>query len=138
MIDKILKTLVALGVLMSLSGLLALPAALSGNKDQELLGTALALFGLGALLVALSLYLQTRALKSRIDADPNLLAVLNASKRKGTCDNCKAAPPIIQCTMHRVSLCQTCLVQHYDTRGCVYVPAVRKSARSSRAAAGRS
>jgi 1,4-dihydroxy-2-naphthoate octaprenyltransferase len=135
--DKILKMLIVVGVLICCAALLTFPAALSGNKDQELLGTALAFFGIGSLIVALSLYLQSRALQSQINADPNLLAALQGSKRKGTCDNCKSAVPVIQCTMHRVTLCATCLVQHYDSRGCVYVPAVRKNARSKAGAAGR-
>ena len=138
MTDKILKTLVVIGVLICFAALLTLPTALSGNKDQELLGAALAFFGIGTLTIALSLYLQSRSLQSRINADPNLLAALQGTKRKGTCDNCKSATPVIQCTMHRVTLCSSCLVQHYDSRGCVYVPAVRKSTRSRAGAAGRS
>ncbi len=137
--DKILKILLIAGVLVSLAGLLTVPSALYGQtRDQELLGSALAFFGMGTLMVALSLYLQARAVQARIDADPNLAALVNANKRKGSCDNCKSALPLIQCTMHRVSLCGTCLIQHYDPRGCVYVPAVRKSSKSSRGvAAGR-
>lgn len=136
--DKILNTLIVVGVLICLAALLTLPTALSGNRDQELLGTALAFFGIGTLIVALSLYLQSRALRSRINADPNLIAALQGTKRKGTCDNCKSATPVIQCTMHRMVLCASCLVQHYDSRGCVYVPAVRKTTRSrAGAAAGR-
>jgi hypothetical protein len=137
--DKILKMGAVAGVLLAFAGLLAIPGALnSETRDQELLGTALAFFGMGALIIALSLYFQARALQARINADPNLLAALNATKRKGTCDSCKSAAPLIHCTMHRVYLCGTCLVQHYETRGCVYVPAVRKTARSTRTmAAGR-
>ncbi|HVO63530.1 MAG TPA: hypothetical protein VMT53_21580 [Terriglobales bacterium] len=135
--DKILKTMAALGGLIAFAGLLALPSALSGDKDPELLGTGLAFFGMGAVLLALGFYFQARALRSEINADPNLLAALQGSKRKGICDSCKAASPVIQCTMHRVSLCASCLVQHYDSRGCVYVPAVRKNTRSRAGAAGR-
>jgi hypothetical protein len=135
--DKILKTLIAVGVLICVAALLAFPAALSGNKDLELLGTALAFFGIGTLIISLSLYLQSRTLRSRINADPNLVAALQGTKRKGTCDHCRLATPVIQCTMHRVTLCASCLVQHYDSRGCVYVPAVRKTGRSRAGAAGR-
>ncbi len=135
--DKILKAMIIVGALVSLAGVMALPSALSGNKDPELLGTALAFFGMGAVLMALSFYLQARALRSQINADPNIIAALQAGKRKGTCDSCKAAGAVIQCTMHRVSLCPNCLAQHYDSRGCVYVPAVRKNARSRAGAAGR-
>lgn len=137
--DKILKILLVAGVLICIAGLLAVPSALnSETRDQELLGTALALFGIGTLVVASSLYFQARVLRARITADPNLLAILNASKRKGTCDSCKTAAPLITCTLHRVNLCGTCLVQHYEPRGCVYVPAVRKTSRTSRgASAGR-
>jgi hypothetical protein len=135
--DKILKTLVVIGVLICFAALLTLPTALSGNKDQELLGTALAIFGIGTLIIALSLYLQSRSLQIRINADPNLLAALQGTRRKGTCDKCKSATPVIQCTMHRVTLCASCLVQHYDSRGCVYVPAARKSTRSRAGAASR-
>jgi hypothetical protein len=137
--DKIWKVLLLVGVLIAFAGLLAIPSALnSETRDQELLGTALALFGTGGLISALGLYLQARFLSARINADPNLLAMVNASKRKGTCDSCKSAAPMIQCTMHRVNLCGTCLVQHYEARGCVYVPAVRKTTKNARGvAAGR-
>ncbi len=134
--DRFLKILIVAGLLISFAGLLIIPGAVnSETRDQELLGTALAFFGLGALLVALGLYFQARALRASINADPNLLAVLKASKRVGTCDTCKAAAPLIHCTMHRVNLCGTCLVQHYEPRGCVYVPVVRKTARISRGVA---
>jgi hypothetical protein len=138
--DKICKTLIVVGLLMALAGLVAVPGALNGNNhDQELLSTGLALFGMGALISALGLYFLTRSLRARINADPNLLAALsNGNKRKGTCDSCKSAAPVILCTMHRVTLCGTCLVQHYEARGCVYVPALRKTSKTGRsAAAGR-
>jgi len=132
--------MLVVGVLICFTGLVVIPSALNSEpRDPQLLGAALAFFGMGALILSLSLYFEARALRVRINADANLVEHLHASKRKMTCDNCKSSSPIIQCTMHRLNLCATCLVDHYEARGCVYVPAVRKTTgRASRAAlAGR-
>lgn len=127
MSQKVLTTVVAVGGLIALVGLLFMAsAANSHNGNDNLLGPGLAIFALGALLISMAMYAKARLLRGAIDADPNLQAFLNAAKAKG-CDNCRAAGPVVLCTMHKVNLCSTCLNQHYDSRACVYVPAIRRT-----------
>ncbi len=137
MSQKFLTMVIVVGVLIALVGLVFMPAALNGRGGNDsLLGAGLAIFALGALLISMAMYAKARFLRSAIDADPNLQAFLNAAKAKG-CDSCRAAGPVVQCTMHRVSLCSTCLSQHYDPRACVYVPASRRLKRGRAASAVR-
>jgi len=121
--------LIALGTLVCVTGLLFLPSALGPHgKDEGILGAAGAIFGLGAMIISISLYFKASALKAEIAANPEIAAILNGKRPKGTCELCREAAPVIQCTMHKQSLCAACLVQHYDSRACVYVPAVRRVA----------
>ncbi|PYX82083.1 MAG: hypothetical protein DMG70_16365 [Acidobacteria bacterium] len=120
---------IAAGALVSFVGLLFLPSALnSQNRDESMLGAGLAIFSLGALMIAVAFYFKTKALRGEIGSEPNRAALLNGKRRRITCDSCHQAAPVIQCTMHKMSLCSNCLSQHYDSRACVYVPAIRKSA----------
>lgn len=141
MSQKVLTAVVGLGILVAFIGLLFLPAAFNSKagSNDNLMGGGLAVFSLGALMMASGMYAKARLLRAAIDADPNLQSLLNGAKRKGNCDSCHSAAPVIQCTMHKLSLCSSCMKQHYDPRGCVYVPSSRRSGhRSSRAVAGRS
>jgi len=139
MSQKFLTGVVGLGILVSFIGLLFLPAAFNSKSgDNTLMAGGLAIFSLGALMMASGMYAKARLLRAAIDADPNLQSLLNGAKRKGNCDSCHAAAPVIQCTMHKTNLCASCMNQHYDPRGCVYVPSSRRSApRTARAAAAR-
>ena len=129
MLKQIWNWLIAAGGFVSFVGLLFLPSALnSQNRDESLLGAGLAIFSLGVLIVAVGFYLKTKALRAEIGSDPNRAALLNGKRRKINCDSCHQAAPVIQCTMHKMSLCSNCLSQHYDSRACVYVPAIRKNA----------
>jgi hypothetical protein len=120
--------LVAAGALVAFVGLLFLPSAFnSQNRDESLLSAGLAIFSLGALVIAVAFYFKTKALRAEIGSDPNQATFLNGKRRRSTCDSCHQAAPAIQCTMHKMSLCSNCLNQHYDSRACVYVPAIRKS-----------
>lgn len=139
--QKTWNTTIALGILLMFSGLLFLPAALnSSTVDEAMLAGGLAVFATGMMLVSCSFYFKAKLMHKSLAADPNVNVILNAQKRKGPCDACHGGTPVIYCTMHKVTLCGTCLAQHYDARGCVYTPAVRKSVgRSVRStAAGRS
>ena len=135
--QKTWNTLIGVGTVVMFSGLLFLPAALTPAViDDAMLASGLAVFSTGIMLIACSFYFKTRALHKAIAADPNLALILNTRKRKGSCDSCRGGAPLIYCTMHRLNLCGTCLGQHYEARGCVYVPAVRKPAgRTARASA---
>jgi hypothetical protein len=140
MSQKILTTLIAFGILVAFVGLMFMPAAVSGHNggNDTLLGAGLAIFAFGSLAMSMGMYGKARLLRASIDADPNLQALLNGAKTKGNCDSCRAAAAVIQCTMHRVGLCTTCIAQHYDARACVYVPVSRRTANKGRAArAGR-
>ncbi|HET7209269.1 MAG TPA: hypothetical protein VFI95_22015 [Terriglobales bacterium] len=134
--QKLWNWILVFSGLVCFSGLLFLPAALNPQgKDTDLLSTGFALFATGCLLAGMSFYFKGRAIRTQIEADPNLAAVLSAKKRKTNCDQCRRAAAVIQCTMHKVSLCGPCLTQHYDFRSCVYVPALRKSSLHSKASA---
>ena len=128
--------LIALGALVCVAGLLFLPSALGPHgQDEGILGAAGAIFGLGSMIISAGLYFKASAVRAEIAANPQLAAMLSGKRPKGTCEQCREAAPVIQCTMHKQSLCAACLVQHYESRACVYVPAVRKAAnRSARGA----
>jgi hypothetical protein len=139
MLKKMWNWLIVAGALVCFIGLLFLPSALGPhNRDESLLGSGLVIFSFGTLMIASALYFKAQALRAEIGADPARTAHQNGKRRKGTCDACRAAAPVVQCTMHKMSLCPTCMSQHYDSRACVYVPAVRrvagKMARSASAA----
>jgi len=139
MSQKILTGLIAVGILVSVIGMLFLPAAFNAKQgtNDNLMGPGLAIFALGALMAATGFYGKGRLLHRTIESDPNMVAMLNVGKRKGQCDHCHSAAPVVQCTMHRVGLCSACLNQHYDARACVYVPASRRLASRGRAASAR-
>jgi len=134
------KWIIAAGGMVMLLGLCMLPAALGDNHDSNTLALAACLFSLGTLVVASGIYLKARSLPqaSPATARENGHA---ARKIRGGCDACQAEPPVVQCTVHRVHLCASCLAQHYDFRSCAYVPTTRRSAargtRNAAAKAGR-
>lgn len=137
MSQKFLAGFIGIGILVSFVGMLFLPAAFNGKgTNDNLMGGGLAIFALGALMVATGMYGKARVLRSEIDSDPNMSALLNNGKRKG-CDICRTAAPVIHCTMHKTNLCSVCLNQHYDSRACVYVPASRRPTSRARASAAR-
>jgi hypothetical protein len=138
MSQKICNWMIAVGALITFVGLLFFPSALMGaNKEDNLLGAGMAVFSVGALLMAVSFYFKAKYLTTA-ETDPTRLAV-GAKRRRGNCDGCQQEMAVVQCTMHKKALCINCLSKHYESRACVYVPAVRRPAtRSVRgASAGR-
>jgi hypothetical protein len=135
MLNKMWNWLIAAGALVAFTGMLFLPSALSHDRDEGLLGAGLAVFSFGALMIVTALYFKTQAIRAEIQADPNRAALLNGKRRRANCDVCHKGIPVVSCTMHKLALCVTCLSQHYDSRACVYVPALRRGAgRMSKAA----
>lgn len=128
--QKLSNWLMAVGALFAFIGLMFFPSALMGaNKEDSLLGAGMAIFSMGALAMSVGFYLKARSLNSH-DSDAARLGAGN-KRRKGNCDGCQQDSAVVQCTMHKVVLCAACLSKHYDSRACVYVPAVRRPATRS-------
>lgn len=134
--QKTWNIVIGIGALMMFSGLLFLPAALApAVTDEAMLAGGLAVFSTGVMLMACSFYFKAKGL-SQASADPSAGQTMKSRKGKAQCDSCRSAAPVIYCTMHKLSLCGNCLSEHYEARGCVYTPAVRKPvSRTARGAA---
>lgn len=125
MSQKICNWSIAIGALVAFVGLMFFPSALMGaNKEENLLGAGMAIFSMGALLMSIAFYFKSRVLNATDSASGRAAAA--GKRRKGNCDVCQQEAGVVHCTMHKVILCATCLSKHYDSRGCVYVPAVRR------------
>lgn len=131
--QKIYNSLIAMGALVAFVGLMFFPSALMGaNKEDNMLGAGMAIFSMGALAISIGFYFKAKSLSSP-ESDAARLA--GSKRRKGNCDACQQDAAVVQCTMHKMALCAACLSKHYDSRACVYVPAVRRSVvRSARGA----
>jgi len=136
MSQKALNWTVGLGILVCLVGLLFLPSAFGqGGRDDGLLGAGGAILGVGSLIISVAMYFKASAMRSELSQQSQ---TAQAGRRtKGGCDICHEANPVIQCTMHKQSLCSTCLADHYESRACVYVPSVRKPRLARSVSAGR-
>jgi hypothetical protein len=131
--------IIAAGAVGMLFGLSALPAALGDSHDSSTLAVAACLFSLGSLTTAGGIYVKARALQVTPGSAAAAREAANSHRRpRGGCDACQAEVPVIQCTVHRVHLCASCLAQHYDFRSCAYMPTTRRAAaRGSKSAAVR-
>jgi hypothetical protein len=114
--------LVLLGGMFALIGLMILPAAGRSGSDRNLLGVGMSVFAMGALVIAAGIYVKAKTLQE--DSKPGKPVEV---EKKGGCDRCHAEPPAIQCKVHQLHLCDTCLASHYDFRSCVYVPSTRRT-----------
>jgi hypothetical protein len=118
--------MVAAGAVLLFVGLCTLAAAFGKTADPDQLVAGAGFFSVGALTVAAGIYLKARALQS----DPASLAAAketaNSGRRsRGGCELCATEAPVIQCKVHQLHLCGTCLALHYDFRSCAYVPSTR-------------
>ncbi len=115
---------IAIGSLIAFFGLLIIPSAFSTrNTDPVPLSAGLAIFAMGVLMISVSFYLRGRSMGAQIASEP----ASGGARRKYSCDVCRKAPAVIQCTMHKMVFCSSCLSGHYDSRACVYVPTVRRA-----------
>jgi hypothetical protein len=81
---------------------------------------------LGALVVAAGLYAKARVLQFAIaSGEPRKESTTTNQRVRGGCDLCGSEAPVVQCKVHQLHLCGTCLAQHYDVRSCAYVPTTR-------------
>jgi hypothetical protein len=122
MSSKLGGWLVLLGGVIALGGLIALPAAMRGGADRNLLGVGMSIFAMGTLTMAAGTYLKAQDLQASTRPGKPV-----ETEKKGGCDRCHAEPPAIQCKVHQLHLCDTCLASHYDFRSCVYVPSTRRT-----------
>ena len=124
-----------LGILVAFVGLIVIASAWSGNGAENILAAGLTVFSAGILILSVSFYFQAKSVQTQAGGGSSVARPSGGKQRK-LCDICKKSVPVIQCTMHKTSLCPTCLAGHYDSRGCVYVPTVRKTgARQTRGTA---
>jgi hypothetical protein len=119
---------IAVGVLIAFVGLIIIPAGLaSRNTDTTSLSAGLAIFAMGLLTISVAFYFRARSIQSHVAANPNSSALSSGRQRKVVCDVCHKGIAVIQCTMHKTVLCPACLEGHYESRGCVYVPTIRRT-----------
>lgn len=124
MLSRAANWLMVVGAIGAFIGLCVLPSALGDHQDGTMLSVAAFFFSLGALTGAAGFYLKARVLQKDVRSgkpEP-------ARKIRGGCDLCGNEPPVIQCKVHQLHLCATCLTGHYDVRSCVYVPSLRRPA----------
>ena len=124
MSSKAAVWIIAAGVVVMLLGLTCVPGGVGANGDPTTLAAGASLFSFGALLTAAGMYVKARALQALIPAEA---APEPARKTRG-CDLCNGEAPAIQCKVHQLHLCPTCLAEHYDPRSCRYLPPNRRPA----------
>jgi hypothetical protein len=114
------------GVLVAFVGLTFVPAAFTSHGD-DVLATGLVIFSVGILIIGISFYVHAKSLLSQPGVDNSPSVSSSVRQRRLVCDVCHKGPAVIQCTMHKTVLCPACLSGHYESRGCVYVPTVRRT-----------
>lgn len=120
--------MIAVGILVGLIGLCVLPAAFGERGDNNLLGVAGTVFGMGALAAAAGFYLNGHALQSKaMGGAPSKPSGNSTRRTRGACDLCRNETPVVHCKVHQLHLCGRCLAEHYDFRSCVYVPSTRRT-----------
>jgi hypothetical protein len=126
MSSKTANWIIAAGALMVFIGLCFVPAALGENAQADLLELGACQFSLGALVVATGIYAKARVVQAAIAAGDFKKETPASNLRvRGGCDLCGSEAPVVQCKVHQLHLCGSCLAQHYDVRSCAYVPTTR-------------
>ena len=126
MSSKTANWIIAAGAVFMVIGLCFLPAALGERPDADLLELGACLFSLGALIIAAGLYVKARMVQMEIASGaPRKESAPSNQRVRGGCDLCGSEAPVVQCKVHQLHLCGSCLAQHYDVRSCAYVPTTR-------------
>jgi hypothetical protein len=132
MSSKTATWIIAAGAVLMFIGLCFLPAALGEHPDADLLEIGACQFSLGALLVAAGIYTKARVVQSAIASGELRREPGTSNQRvRGGCDLCGSEAPVVQCKVHQLHLCGSCLAQHYDVRSCAYVPTTRTATNKS-------
>jgi hypothetical protein len=126
MSSKTANWIIAAGVFLMFVGLCLLPGALGEHPDADMLELGACQFSLGALIVATGIYVKARVVQAAIASGTLPKDTAASSQRvRGGCDLCGSEAPVVQCKVHQLHLCGTCLAQHYDVRSCAFVPTSR-------------
>ena len=126
MSSKTATWIIAAGAVLMFIGLCFVPAALSESAQADLLELGACQFSLGALVMACGIYAKARVVQSSIaSGDFKKEATPSNPRVRGGCDLCGSEAPVVQCKVHQLHLCGSCLAQHYDIRSCAYVPTTR-------------
>jgi hypothetical protein len=126
MSSKTATWIIAAGAVLMFIGLCFLPAALGEHTDADMLEIGACQFSLGALIVAAGIYAKARVVQSAIASGTLKKEPATSNQRvRGGCDLCGSEAPVVQCKVHQLHLCGSCLAQHYDVRSCSYVPTTR-------------
>lgn len=113
-------------------GLCFLPGALSEHPDADMLEIGACQFSLGALIAAVGIYTKARVVQFAIaSGDLRKESAPSNQRVRGGCDLCGSEAPVVQCKVHQLHLCGSCLAQHYDVRSCAYVPTTRTATNKS-------
>ncbi len=118
--------MIAVGIIVGVVGLIALPAALGEHLDTSLLTLGACGLSLGSMITAAGFYLKARAMTS-----PQGTTIFSGESRpsarrvRGGCDVCHGDSPVIHCKVHQVHVCPDCVAKHYDFRTCTYIPSAR-------------
>ncbi len=127
---KIATWLMAAGAIIGFAGLCMLPAAFGAEGDRTVLGVGSVVTAMGLLLISGGFYVKARAL-GPAPAPKSATASAKSSRSKAVCDQCFEDEPVIQCRVHQLHLCPSCLSKHYDFRSCAYVPSTRRGTSKS-------
>jgi len=125
MSSKAATWIIAAGAVVMAIGLCFLPAALGERPDTDLLEVGACLFSLGALIIAAGMYTKARMVQMEIASGEPRKEPTSNQRVRGGCDLCGTEAPVVQCKVHQLHLCGSCLAQHYDVRSCAYVPTTR-------------
>jgi hypothetical protein len=125
MSSKTANWIIAAGAVFMAIGLCFLPAALGERPDADLLEVGACLFSLGALIIAAGTYTKARMVQMEIASGEPRKEPTSNQRVRGGCDLCGTEAPVVQCKVHQLHLCGSCLAQHYDVRSCAYVPTTR-------------
>ena len=131
MSSKTANWIIAAGAVFMAIGLCFLPAALGERPDTDLLEVGACLFSLGALIIAAGMYTKARMVQMEIASGEPRKEPTSNQRVRGGCDLCGTEAPVVQCKVHQLHLCGSCLAQHYDVRSCAYVPTTRTATNKS-------
>jgi hypothetical protein len=124
--------IIAAGALVLFLGLCVLGASFSKNGDPDELPAGAGLFSMGAVAIAAGIYLKARAIQATNTAQGSPANSANSNRSRGGCELCGTEIPVVQCKIHQLHMCGTCLSQHYDVRSCIYVPSARAAAKAGK------